>query len=160
MLRTLIAAGLALALLAPRLDGHAPDWRLVAVGAALALAAAIEPDRPAGTLACCWVLVTWVVTDRDIVGAGALVAAVGLVGAHVAATLTSYGPDRMTPDRLLVLRWIRRAGLVLVPSALVVLSYSLLPVPGGSAGSWLWAAGAVLVAGLAAAVSLAHRAGS
>lgn len=159
-LRAAVVAGIVLALVAPGLDGDVPRGLLLGIGVVLALGAAITPDRDVVTVACCWVLVVWVVTDRGTVGAGALVAAVGLVVAHVAATLAAYGPERMTPDRRLVLLWVRRTVIVLVPSALVALVTSVLSVRTGSAGSWLWVAGALLVAGLAAAVSVLHRAGS
>ena len=99
----------------------------------------------------------WVRTARGAIGAGAFVAAVGLVLAHIAAGLAAYGPVGMTPDRRLVLLWMRRGVIVLVPSALVALVASVFSAPAGSAGAWLWVAGALLVAGLAACVSVLHR---
>lgn len=158
-LRAAVAAGIVLALLAPGIDGDVPRGWLVGIGVVLALGAAITPDRDAATVACCWVLVVWVVSDRDTVGAGALVAATGLVLAHVAASLAAYGPTGMTPDVRLVLLWMRRALIVLAPSALVAVVSSLLSAPSGAAGSWLWVVGTLLVAGLAAGVSVLHRTG-
>lgn len=155
-LRAAVVAGIVLALLAPGVDGGLPPGFLLGIGVVLALGAAITPNRDAATVACCWVLLVWVVTDRDI-GPGAVVAAAGLVVAHVAATLAAYGPARMTPDRRLLLLWLRRAVIVLVPSALVAPVASLLAGRGGLAGSWLWVAGALLVAGLAVGVSVLHR---
>lgn len=157
-LRAAVVAGIVLALFAPGVDGDLPRGFLLGIGVVLALGAAITPNRDAATVACCWVLLVWVVTDRGV-GVGALVAAVGLVLAHVSATLASYGPEGMAPDRPLVLLWVRRAAIVLAPSALVALVTSLLTVSGDSAGSWLWVAGALLVAGLAAGASVAHRTG-
>jgi hypothetical protein len=159
-LRAAIVAGLVGALLAPGLDGALPQPWLLGVGAVLALGAATEPEHDAATAACCWVLIVWVVTDPDHIGPAAVLAAGGLVLAHVAAALTAYGPTRMSPDRRLVLLWLRRGALVLVPSALVAVVGSVLPAPSGTAGVWLWVVGAVLVAGLAAGVSLVHSAGS
>lgn len=156
-LRAVLLAGIAGALFAPGLDGHPPDRRLVAIGLVLTLAAVVESRGDATTVALCWVLVVWAVTDRGV-GVGALAGAAGLVAAHLAAALAAYGPDRMTCDRGLVLLWLRRGVVVLMPSAVVTGVGSVVSAPSGSLGVMLWVAAVVCVAALALAISIVRRA--
>ena len=72
------------------------------------------------------------------------VVAVLLLGAHVAATLLSYGPATLAVDPRLVRLWLRRALLALVPVPVVWLAVRGIDPAWAPAGLWL-ATGAVTV---------------
>lgn len=73
---------------------------------------------------------------RGIVDWKVLVVAALLLGAHVAATLVSYGPATLVVDPGLVRLWAGRALLALVPVPLAWLAVRELDA--GWAPSWLW----------------------
>jgi hypothetical protein len=73
-----------------------------------------------------------------------LVVAVLLLGAHVAATLLSYGPATLAVDRRLARLWTGRALLALVPTLLAWLAVRELDPGWAPPGLWL-VTGAVTV---------------
>ena len=95
-----------------------PTWLLVLV-VALAAGWARRPESSAGAVAFVLVLAWWGIGADDPLRPGLLGAAVALLGAHVAATLASYGPARMHVGLPLVLLWGRRAALCCVPPVVV-----------------------------------------
>lgn len=150
LLRATMVLGLALGAAAPAVDGHAPGTGYLSVAVALALVAAAAPGSHAGALAMIWVLLGWLLHERTGLGAGVLIAAVGLVAAHVAASLTTYVPPRGAPDGALVRLWLRRGVLVLIPA---LACWVVVRLP-GAGGEQLWAAGALVVVAAGVGVSL------
>lgn len=82
-----------------------------------------------------------------------LVVAVLLLGAHVAATLLSYGPRTLTLDRRLARLWFVRTLLALVPAPLAWLAVRELDPGWAPSGLWL-VTGAVTVVLLLATARL------
>ena len=113
VLRVLILLGPLLALLASGIAGERPPGWLVALVLALALGFAAMPDSPLGTAAML-VVVAWSgLTFRDGLPPEAVLAASGLLVAHVAAVLASYGPGDLPLDRHLARLWAVRGLAVL-----------------------------------------------
>ncbi|MCB0896648.1 MAG: hypothetical protein KDB43_14980 [Nocardioidaceae bacterium] len=119
LLRTVVALGPVVALLATGPAGHWPPWWLVVPVVAGAGLAAAAPDSPLPAGVGLVVLVWWTVSLGDGVPASVLVAAAALLAAHLAALLASYGPAAMPLDPATLLLWARRGALVLlvVPGA-------------------------------------------
>ena len=113
VLRVLILLGPLLALFASGLAGERPAGWLVALVLALALGFAALPDSPLGTAAMLVVVTWWGLTFRDGLPPQAVLAASGLLVAHVAAVLASYGPGDLPLDRHLVRLWAVRGLAVL-----------------------------------------------
>lgn len=90
-------------------------WLVVVVGL-LSAGWAWRPESPAGLLALLAVAGWWLVSSDGAVGPGVLVAAVALLGAHLAALLLSYGPPGTVVDRRLVTLWVRRGAVSLLPA--------------------------------------------
>ena len=90
-----------------------PHWFVLLVVPVGAAAWARTPDHAVGivplVVAGCW----W--AARGVVDWRVLVVAALLLGAHVAATLLSYGPEALPVDRRLVRLWSLRALVALVP---------------------------------------------
>ncbi|HEY9353146.1 hypothetical protein OH802_11595 [Nocardioides sp. NBC_00850] len=162
MLRAAVVAGYLCALLAaagiPGVGQPATPWLVVVVLAALG--AAVLPDSSAGSLAGVLVLAYWAIAAIDhpvaALGPSAVVGAFGLVIAHLAAMLASYGPPGFTPDRGLVLLWLRRGTLILAPSVLVALAVRVAAAE-LDGRHWVWGVAALVVISLAAAVTLVLR---
>lgn len=156
-LRAVCVAGILVALLATGLVGVWPAWWLVAVVGLLAVGYAIVPEAAVGTVAMGFVLAWWGVAFRDGLHPQAILAAAGLVAAHVAGVLVSYGPDTMAVDRATVLLWVRRGALVLTMSPVVWLVAEVVrdqPEPAG-----IWAAGLVAALACVAAVAVSYAPG-
>lgn len=152
-LRAGVVAGLLLATVAPAVDGRSPGAPTVVVCAVVALLAGVLPETHTVAAATLLVLVSWLVHDRDGLGAGVLLGAAGLVLAHVAAALAAYVPPRGAPDRGLVLLWLRRGILVLVPAAI---AFALVRWV-GDGGEELWVAGGIVVVLAAFGTALVMR---
>ena len=152
-LRAVMVVGLLVALLATGPAGTWPaPWLVVLVGG-LAVGYALLPETSFGTVAIGLVLAWWGLGLRDGLHPAALVAAAGLLSAHLAGLVAAYGPDRMAVDRATVLLWARR-GLLVFVLAPVVLAVALWvreqPEPDG-----IWVAGlAAALAAVAAAATL------
>jgi hypothetical protein len=89
----------------------------------------------------------WAISVRQAMPGGVILAAAALLAAHVAATVASYGPRRLPPDRLVVLRWARRSLLVWLVAPLLWLVVDANRGHATPASYW--------VAGLAVALVLA-----
>lgn len=150
-LRVTVVAGLMIALLATGLLGVWPAWWLVVLVAGLAVAFSVLPDAPMGTLATGLVLAWWGFAFRDGPHPQALLAAAGLLAAHLAAVLTGYGPRDLPLDPATVRLWAVRGAVVFLSAPAVFVVATLLrgrPEPGG-----------IFVAGLAAALGTTVAAG-
>jgi|EndMetStandDraft_8_1072994.scaffolds.fasta_scaffold40673_3 hypothetical protein len=104
--------GLLLGLLGGVPEGYTPPAAVVAVVLLGGVVAAFRPDDLVASLAMGVVVVFWAVQLDTQVPAGCLVAAAGLVTAHVAGTLLTYGPPFMAIPGDLVVLWLVRGFLV------------------------------------------------
>jgi hypothetical protein len=150
-LRGTIVAGVMVALLATGLRGVWPAWWLVFLVVCLAIAFALLPEAPMGTVATGLVLAWWGFAFRGGPYPEALLAAAALLTAHLAAVVAAYGPRDLPPDPATVRLWAVRGALVFLAAPAVYVVASLLagqPEPGG-----IW------VAGLAAALMTTVAAG-
>ncbi|PKH38926.1 hypothetical protein SAMN05192575_103403 [Nocardioides alpinus] len=100
-----------------------------------------SPDHLAGMVTLATVIAWW--TVHDVVDWRILVVSVLLVGAHLLATVLSYGPDVMAVDRHLAVVWVRRGLLTLVP--LPITWVALRGLDADQAPSWVWIAAALTV---------------
>lgn len=130
-------------------QGWPPLWVAVLVVAG-SVRWAWLPDDLVGALLLLLVAVRCVVDDAS--GWGVAAAGVLLVAAHLAATVASYGPGTLGPERALVLLWVRRGLLTLVPLGVAVAAVGLLEAD--LAPGWLWT---LTLAITAALVLLAAR---
>lgn len=152
-LRVLVLLGPVVALLATGLVGVWPAGWLIALVTVLAVAFAAMPDSPFGTAAMIVVLAWWGISLRDGLHPQALVAAAGLVVAHVAAVLSSYGPGSMPLDRATIRLWTVRGAAVLLTSPAVWALATLLRDQPEVPGIWVAGLAAAFAATLVAAVS-------
>lgn len=138
-LRTSMAAGILLALVATALVGPAPAPWLVVVVAALAVVFARFPESHAGAVAMGVVVVWWGVSLRDSLQPQILIAAAGLLSSHVAGVVSAYGPDDLPVDPATLRRWLWRgaAAFLLAP----VLWLAGLVVRDGPEPAGVWVAG-------------------
>jgi hypothetical protein len=150
-LRATVVAGLMVALLATGLRGAWPVWWLVVLVGGLAVASSLLPDAPMGTVATGLVLAWWGFAFRDGPHPQALLAAAGLLAAHLAAVLAGYGPRDLPLDPATVRLWAVRGVFVLLAApAVFAVAISLRGQP-EPVGIW--------VAGLAAALFTTVAAG-
>jgi hypothetical protein len=150
-LRGTVVAGLMVALLATGMRGVWPAWWLVVLVAGLAVAFALLPEAPMGTVATGLVLAWWGFAFEDGPHPQALVSVAGLLVAHLAAVVAGYGPRELQPDPATLRLWAVRGAVVFLASPAVYVVAMLLreqPEPGG-----IW------VAGLAAALFTTVAAG-
>jgi hypothetical protein len=158
-LRVLILLGPPLALLTTGLVGVRPAGWLVALVLALSVAFAAMPDSPFGTAALLVVVAWWGLAFRDGLHPQAVLAAAGLVAAHVAAVLASYGPGDLPVDRGLVRLWVLRGLAVCAsPPAVWALAAGLRGQP-EPPGIWVAGLAAAFTATLVATVAFAAREG-
>lgn len=154
LLRATVVAGVMVALFATGLRGVWPAWWLILLVGGLAVAFALVPEAPMGTVATGLVLAWWGLAFRDGPHPQALLAAAGLLVAHVAAVLAGYGPRELPLDPMTVRLWLVRGAVVFLAAPVVYAVASLLrgqPEPVG-----IWAAGlaAALVTTVAAGLVL------
>ena len=119
----------------------------VLVVVAVVLCAALwarTPDHLAGGIALALVMVWW--TAHGVLDWRVLVVGVLLLGAHVVATLLSYGPAALPVDPALALLWVRRGLLALVP--LPITWVSLRGLDAGLAPPWVWMSAALVLVAL------------
>jgi hypothetical protein len=146
-LHAVVVLGPPVALLAASPQGFVPPvWLLLVVVLASAVFAAF-PEQYAGSVAMLLVVGWWAISVRQAMPGGVILAAAALLAAHVAATVASYGPRRLPPDRLVVLRWARRSLLVWLVAPLLWLVVDANRGHATPASYW--------VAGLAVALVLA-----
>lgn len=111
-LRAVILLAPVAALLAGVPQGLTPPAWLVVVVAVLAFAFAVMPEHYVGSLTLAVVVSWWAVEVGSGLPLSAVAAAAGLVTAQLAGTVAAYGPQRLAPDRDVVLLWLRRGVLL------------------------------------------------
>jgi hypothetical protein len=157
-LRGAIVAGLMVALLATGLRGEWPSWWLVVLVGGLAAVFAVFPETPVGTTVTVLVLASWGFAFRGGPYPEALLAAAGLLTAHVAALVAGYGPGDMPVDPATVRRWtVRGLGVFAASPAVFVVALLLRDQP-EPAGIWVAGLVAALVVTVAAGLVLARTA--
>ncbi len=154
-LRATVVAGLMVALLATGLRGVWPDWWLVVLVAGLAVAFSLLPEAAMGTVATGLVLAWWGFAFRDGPHPQALLAAAGLLTAHVAAVLTGYGPRDLPLDPATVRLWAVRGAVVFLAAPAVFAVAILLRGQPEPVGIWVAGLAAALVTTVAAGLVLA-----
>ena len=159
LLRVVVFLGPVVAVLATGPAGNWPPWWIAGAAVAIAAAASYDPDGPNGTGTGLVVLGWWAIALEDGLPASILVAAAGLVAAHLAALLASYGPATMPVDAATLRLWGGRGALVLitVPAAWA-LALALRGEP-EQPGIWLLGAATAFVATVLATAALAVRSG-
>ncbi|MBI2244345.1 MAG: hypothetical protein HYU55_10535 [Nocardioides sp.] len=156
-LRMLVLAGPVVAVLAAGPAGHAAPWWLVGVVAALAAASAWVPDSPFGVAPFLVVLGWWAAALGDASSAWVLVAAAGLVVAHVAGAVASYGPATMPVDAATAGLWARRGLLVLLTAPVAWVTARLLRDQPEQPGVWVLGVAAACLATVVATAALGTR---
>jgi hypothetical protein len=155
-LRLVIVLGMMLALVArwPSL-GAPPVW-LVAAVLVLAVAWALIPESVIGVVALVVVGLSWSAGPDGSLPAGALVAALGILVAHLAALVVSYGPAALPVAPGVVLLWAVR-GLALYSTALVVwvLARGVRELPESST---VWVLGVAVAASVVVVAAVATQA--
>lgn len=125
-----------------------PHTAVLVLVVAGALRWATAPEDPVGVAVLALVGGWWAV--QGTTDARVLVVAVLLVGAHVAATLASYGPGAMRVDGATTLLWVRRGALMLLAVPVAWLAVRHLADLQAPTGTWpvalLLVAAAALVA--------------
>ena len=148
--RAVLVAGVLLALLADVPEGRTPPMVVLVVGLAGALLAALRPEHLVLALTLGVVMVWWAYDDRSDMPVGVLVAAAGVVAAHVAATVLSYGPPRLPVDPALALLWAARGALTRLAALAVWVVARTYTGHGTPALFWLSGLAAALVGAVAA----------
>ncbi len=150
-LRAVVLLGPPVALLAASPQGFVPPvWLIVVVTLASAGFAAF-PEQYAGSVAMLLVVGWWATSVRHAMPGGVVVSAAALLAAHVGATVSSYGPRKLPPERLMVLRWVRRTVLLWLVSPLLWLVVDA--EHGHTTPASYWLAGLAVALVLAVAVA-------
>ena len=153
-LRATVVAGLMVALLATGLRGVWPAWWFALLVVGLAVAFSLLPEAPMGTVATGLVLAWWGFAFRDGPHPQALLAAAGLLAAHVAAVLAGYGPRDLPLDPATVRLWAVRGVLVFLAAPAVFAVAILLRGQPEPVGIWVAGLAAALVTTVAAGFML------
>ena len=111
VLRAVVVAAVLLAQLAGIPEGYRPPVVLVVLVVAGVLSAAFRPEHLALSITLALVLGWWALHLRSEMPVAALVAAAGLITAHVAATLLAYGPPTLPIDLQLAVLWATRGAM-------------------------------------------------
>jgi len=157
LLRAVVFLGPVVAVLATGPAGNWPPWWIAGTVVAVAAAASYDPDAPYGSGAGLLVLGWWAIALEDGLPASILVAALGLVAAHVAALLAAYGPATMPLDGATLRLWAGRGVLVLVTAPAAWALAILLRGEPEQPGIWLLGAAAAVVATVFATAALTVR---
>jgi len=112
----------------------------------LSAGAAFLTDSVLGMVAMLLVLFWWSTRVPHPLSPWVLVAAAGLLGAHVAATVADHGPGTLDLDRGLVQLWVRRGGQVFLAAPLVWVVALLADGAAEEPGIWVAGLAAALVA--------------
>ena len=158
-LRAVVVLGVVVALFATVPAGATPATWLVLLVLLCAGIFAVFPDSAAGAATLLLVVAWWGVGLRDGLHPAALVAAAGLVTAHLAATVADLGPGTVPLDREVLVRWTFRGLLVLLAAVLALGVATLVRDQPAPAGLWLAGLVAALVALLAANLLFVRRPG-
>ena len=156
-LRLAIAVGPLVALLATVPAGVTPRPVLVGLVVVASLVHARLPESSVGVVSIGLVIVWWGVAFRDGPHAWAVLAAAGLLAAHVAALLAAYGPDGLGVDAATVRLWLVRAGVAFLLAPAIWLLAVLVRDRAEPPGVWVAGLVAALVATLAASLALNRK---
>jgi len=151
--RLLIMLGPMVGLLAAAAADLPPPGWVTALVVVLAIGWAFMPESLLGTLCLAVVLAWWGVADFQAVPAEALVAALGLLVAHVAAVVTAYGPPELAIDTPTVRLWLTRGAAVFTTAPIVWMLAVLMGDQPEPPGVWIAAMVAVVVAAILATVA-------
>jgi hypothetical protein len=157
--RVVAVLGLLLALLAGVPEGYTPAVLLVVVVLLGGVLSAFRPDHLVFSVTLGVVVLWWALQVRTEVPLGCVVAAAGLVTAHVAGTLLAYGPTFMPIPRDLVVLWVTRGFLVWLAAPLVWLVARVYADHDVPASYWLAGLATALVGAVVAAVVVPARGG-
>jgi hypothetical protein len=136
-LRLVIVLGPLVAVLARTPALGAPSPWFVALVLVLAAGWAVLPESVIGSVALLVVGLSWASQETATVPAGALLAAFGMIAAHVASLVASYGPPRLPVDPRVVRLWALRGLAVFGAGVLVfVLARTVARLP-ASASVWV-----------------------
>ena len=119
VVRAVVVLGLMVGLLGGVPQGYTPSVAVVVVVLFGGLLAAFRPDHLGVSVTMGIVLVWWAVQLHTQVPPTCLLAAAGLVTAHVACTLLTYGPRFMPIPADLVVVWVVRGFLVWLAAPVV-----------------------------------------
>ncbi len=151
ILRLSIALGPVVALTASGLDADFPPGWLLALVVVVAAGHAFLPESGLGTFGMLLVLAWWglgPVAELGAPPASIVLAATGLLIAHCAAILASYGPADLPLDGGLLSTWLRRGAVTM--AAVPVIWFVAVAVEGQPEPAGVWIA--ALVAATVAAV--------
>ena len=149
-LRGAVVAGIMVALLTTGLRGAWPAGWLVVLVLGLAVGFALLPAAPIGTTVTAVVLVWWGLAFREGPHPESLLAAAGLLTAHLAALVAGYGPGDLPVDAATVRRWAVRGAVVFTAAPAVYAVAVLLRGQPEPPGMWVAGLAAALVATVAA----------
>jgi hypothetical protein len=158
VLRGLVLAFPQVAIWLTRVSGTSPDPKLVLLVLGLSVYAALAPESAASVVLLGVVVAWWGLAFRDLAHPEMVLAALCVLATHVCLTIAAYGPASLPVDRALVLLWVRRGLLVLVPVPLLYVGAVLLqgqPAPPG-----MWVIGMVCVLGAAVGATLLYPQGA
>ena len=153
MARLLVLLGPMVGLVAAAAADLPPPGWVTALVVVLAVGWAFMPESLLGTLCLAMVLAWWGVADFRAVPAEALVAALGLLVAHVAAVVTAYGPPEMAIDTPTARLWLTRGAAVFTTAPIVWMLAVLMRDQPEPPGVWIAAMVAVVVAAILATVA-------
>jgi hypothetical protein len=141
-LRLVVVAGSALALFSRTPSLGAPQPWIAVIVVALAVGWALFPESVVGSVTLLAVGFSWASSDVTEVPVAALVASLGMLAAHVAAVVVSYGPARLPVDLRVARLWALRGGGAFGAAVLVwVLARTVADLP--DSGS-VWVLGLVV----------------
>jgi len=151
--------GLLVGLLAGIPEGYTPSLAVVAVVLLGGVLGAFRPDHLGVSMTLAVVLVWWAIKLHTQVPAGTLAAAAGLVTAHVAGTLLSYGPRFMPIPAEVVRLWAVRGLLVWLAAPVVWFVARVYADHATPTSYWLAGLTAALMGAVVAAVVVPTRGG-
>lgn len=127
LLRAAVLAGSALAVVAAEPVGQVPGWAMIGV-AALAVSSVVRADSMFGLALFLLIGEIWLTQAPDsLTSPWLLLAAAGMVTAHLGLLVAAQGPASMAPDRRQVLVWTWRGAGLWAGTALVWLGVRWLP---------------------------------
>jgi hypothetical protein len=156
LLRAVIAVAPVLAVTVASPSGPADTW-LVAATVVLALGFAAMPESALGTMCLGLVVVWWAISAAHGTPAGAILAALLLLAAHLASVLLSYGPRTLPVGGPVFGLWVRRGLAVAFAAPLVWLVAVLVDGEPEPPGIWLSALACAVVLCIVAAGAVTVR---
>ena len=155
-LRLVVVGGSMLALFARTPSLGAPQPWIAVLVAALAVGWALAPESVVGPVTLLGVGFSWASSDVTDVPVAALVAALGMLAAHLASLVVSYGPARLPVDRGVTRLWaLRGAGAFLAAVLVWVLARAVAELP--ESGS-VWVLGLVVTLSVLVVAAVAIQA--